>query len=439
MPQERLEEARREVLEDVLEHVEQRRRLLVVKAPPGSGKTHVTLRAVALARHRKQRVAVATQTNAQADDFCRRMAQDFPRVTVHRFAKGGYEETDLGSSVEWIHAGRELPVGPCVVVSTSAKWALTETDDVFDFLFVDEAWQMTWADLMLLSRIAERFVLVGDPGQIPPVVSIDVSRWQTSRRPPHHPAPEVILRDPTLRARALALPVSTRLPFDTVELVRQFYDFHFDSWAAPGERRFEVKSSRAKHGIDAAIDLLTAGSVVLLTLPTPDAGPPLEEDRELADLAAQMANRMLERKVAVLTEDGRAALRKADIGVAATHRIMNTRLSESLGNLVPDVRVDTPERWQGLERAAMIVVHPLSGVTEPSSFDLSTGRLCVMASRHRVGLILVSRDHVGATLREYLPAAEQAVGLPDENGRGHGQNLGVWQWLERNGRIVAVR
>lgn len=438
MPQEHLEQARRKVLEEVLSHVEQRRRLLVVKAPPGSGKTHVTLRAVSLARHRKQRVAVATQTNAQADDFCRRMAQDFPRILVHRFAKGGYEEVDLGGSIAWIHASRELPAGPCVVVSTSAKWALTEIGDTFDFLFVDEAWQMTWADLMLLSGVAERFVLVGDPGQIPPVVSIDVSRWQTSRRPPHHPAPEVILRDPTLRARALALPVSTRLPFDTVELVRQFYDFHFDSWAAPGDRRLDVKPARTKVGIDAAIDSLSNGSVALLTLPTPDAGPPLEEDLELAGLAAAVANRLLERKAAVLTEDGRASLRKGDIGLAATHRIMNTRLTEALGTLSPDVRVDTPERWQGLERKVMVVVHPLSGVVEPTGFDLSTGRLCVMASRHRVALILVSRDHVGATLRDHLPTADQAVGLPDENGRGHGQNLAVWRWLEDTGRIMSA-
>ena len=37
-------------------------------------------------------------------------------------------------------------------------------------LFVEEAWQMAWADFMLLGQVAPRFVLIGDPGQIPPVV-----------------------------------------------------------------------------------------------------------------------------------------------------------------------------------------------------------------------------------------------------------------------------
>ena len=38
------------------------------------------------------------------------------------------------------------------------------------------------------------------------------------------------------------------------------------------------------------------------------------------------------------------------------------------------------------------MVHPLSGVVTPSDFDLETGRLCVMASRHKAGLIVLTRD-----------------------------------------------
>src|SRR5207249_8262289 len=65
------------------------------------------------------------------------------------------------------------------------------------------------------------------------------------------------------------------------------------------------------------------------------------------------------------------------------------------------VRVDTPERWQGLECKVMVVVHPLSGVLRPSAFDLETGRLCVMASRHRAGMVVLSRDHLENTLKGY--------------------------------------
>ncbi len=432
-------EARRDnVVQRVLAHVEGNHGLLVLKAPPGSGKTWVTTRAVALARHRGRRVAVATQTNAQAEDFCRRMAAEFPRFTVHRWASAARVQRPLGASVRWIRSARELPTGPAIVVSTSAKWGTSDLGgaDPFDVLFVDEAWQLCWADFMLFGAIAPRFVLVGDPGQIPPVVPIDVSRWQTSRRPPHVPAPEVILRDRTLPTVRVELPVTMRLPHDTCALVRSFYDFPFDAWALPGERRVALPPAATPDGVDRALDALATGSVVLFTLPTPTGGPPLEEDLEVARAAAAVVRRALDRAAVVHADGESRPLTAADIGVSATHRVMNTRITDALGDLAGAVRVDTPERWQGLERALMVIVHPLSGVTEASVFDLATGRLCVMTSRHRAGLVIVSRDHVGATLERTLPRAEQCLGQRDEAGRGRAQHRAVWQHLHEHGRVV---
>lgn len=433
-----LQKKRDDVLQLLLAHVESNQSLLVLKAPPGSGKTYVTTRAVALARHRGRRVAVATQTNAQAEDFCRRMAHEFPRFTVHRWASAGRRERDLGASVRW-HRGRDLPQGPCVVVATSAKWGTSDLDgqDAFDLLFIDEAWQLCWADFMLFGAVASRFVLVGDPGQIPPVVPIDVSRWQTSRRPPHVPAPEVILRDRTLPTRRLELPVSTRLPHDTCALVQAFYDFRFESWSAPGERRLVLPTANGDDSAaDRVLERLGSGSTALLALPTPAGGPPLEEDIELARAAVSVVRRALTRHASAQTEDGVSALSAEDIGISATHRVMNTRLADALGEFAGKVRVDTPERWQGLERPLMVVVHPLSGVTHPTVFDLATGRLCVMTSRHRVGVVLVSRDHVGTTLEQTLPRAEQCLGQRDEAGRGRAQHRAVWDHLHANDRVV---
>src|SRR5690606_5035492 len=123
-------------------------------------------------------------------------------------------------------------------------------------------------------------------------------------------------------------------------------------------------------------------------------------------------------------------LAPGEIGITASHRIVNAAIRHKLpARLRSDVVVDTPERWQGLERPVMIAVHPLSGVVHPSAFDLETGRLCVMASRHRAGLVLVTRDHLRSTLETHIPAAEQAIGRPDVTGRGHAQHLGFWERL----------
>ncbi len=53
--------------------------LAVVKAPPGSGRTFLLLRLATEVVDRGTSVAVAAQTNAQADDICVRLAHDLPR------------------------------------------------------------------------------------------------------------------------------------------------------------------------------------------------------------------------------------------------------------------------------------------------------------------------------------------------------------------------
>jgi hypothetical protein len=118
-------------------------------------------------------------------------------------------------------------------------------------------------------------------------------------------------------------------------------------------------------------------------------------------------------------------------------------MNSAIGSCLPTaltgehgIRVTTPERWQGLERAVMIAVHPLSGVQTPSAFDLETGRLCVMASRHQSACIFITRDHVGDTLNSHLPAADQALGRGDTIGRGHAQHTAFWQYHEKRNLIV---
>ncbi len=419
--------------------------MCIIKAPPGSGKTYTLMKEVEFAVNRGQRVAVAAQTNSQANDICMRLVKDIPGFEVWRFAAGGSTAPDEmdGTNIHWVTSGRDLPEGASCSVGTTAKWSLVNITQHFDILFVDEAWQMAWADFMLLQQVAGRFVLIGDPGQIPPVVTIKTHRWETSPRAPHLPAPQLLLMDPTIEKLALDLPSCRRLPADSVDLVRPFYDFEFDAWARPGERFIKVKNSKSSHPADPVIKLLDQGSSAIATLKTPEGGPSLEEDLEIAGLAVEIVKRVLERGARVCAEDDGSTvkLNPADIGISATHRIMNSAILSALPNGLVDgengVRVDTPERWQGLERKFMVVIHPLSGVLQPSAFDLETGRLCVMASRHRSGLIVVSRDHVIETLDSYIPSAEQALGRPDVTGRGHFQNLRFWTTLSSQGRVAA--
>src|SRR5262245_9957381 len=95
--QERVDEVR----EDLLSAVVNDEPLIVVKAPPGSGKTRLITEAAALIRSRGGRVAIAAQTNSQANDICRRLAAEFP-FEVTRFYATSSAQEELGPGVIWV-------------------------------------------------------------------------------------------------------------------------------------------------------------------------------------------------------------------------------------------------------------------------------------------------------------------------------------------------
>lgn len=418
---------------DLTDYVQSGGKLAVVKAPPGSGKTHTLIEVLSALAATGMQIAVAAQTNSQADDICHRWAKSHPEVRVARFSSSGLTSTDgFPDSVLWVTDKKELPTAPGVTVATTAKWSLTDLAAPYDLLAIDEAWQMSWADLMQCASVSDKFLLIGDPGQIPPVVPIDVRRWETSPRAPHEAAPEVVLAEPTLASVRFvgSLPACRRLPNEAVTFVKPFYDFDFEAYVPAGARGLELSSGWGES--------LASGRPLALTIPTPDHGPPIEVDREIAEATAKVMRDLLGGGATLRFGGEKRTLKPTDVGVTSSHRVMNSVLAAALGSWANQIRIDTPERWQGLERPVMIAVHPLSGVSDPSAFDLETGRLCVMASRHQAGFIVLTRDHVGETLRNYVPSAEQAPGRPDTVGRGHDAHLNFWTQLEAANSVVQL-
>lgn len=424
-----------ELRENLADHLIGGGRLAVVKAPPGSGKTFTLIEVLTSLVSEGWRAAVAGQTNSQADDICRRFAQDHPEIAVARFSsKGTQPPSGFPATVPWISDKAALPGGASVTVATTAKWSLTDIGHPYDLLAIDEAWQMSWADMMQCALISDKFLMIGDPGQIPPVVTIDVRRWETSPRAPHLAAPAVVLSEPALDAARFvgSLPACRRLPHESVEFVKPFYDFEFEAYVAPATRGVDVPDG---HWLASLGD----GRPLVITVPTPEHGPPVEVDHEIAAAAAVVVEELFGSGAVV--RDGVGPARRLvpqDIGISSSHRLMNAALASALAQWVGDLRVDTPERWQGLERPLMIAVHPLSGVVDPSAFDLETGRLCVMASRHRAALIMLTRDHIGTTLANFVPSADQAPGRPDVVGRGHDAHLRFWEALQTQHRVIPL-
>ena len=66
---------------------------------------------------------------------------------------------------------------------------------------------------------------------------------------------------------------------------------------------------------------------------------------------------------------------------------------------LPGVLIGTANQIQGLEREAVVVVHPLAGFGDAPLFAIDSGRLCVALSRHRAHATVVADSRTEAVLR----------------------------------------
>ena len=115
------------------------------------------------------------------------------------------------------------------------------------------------------------------------------------------------------------------------------------------------------------------------------------------------------------------------IAVGTAHRDQAAAVRAALAELgVTDVTVDTANRLQGREFDVTVVLHPLSGRPDATAFHLETGRLCVLASRHRHACIVVCRAGVAELLDEHPSTEPVQLGVTVKFPDGWEAMMSTW-------------
>ncbi|MFI5685775.1 AAA domain-containing protein [Streptomyces sp. NPDC051636] len=394
------------ILRDTLHGIH---RGVVVDSPPGAGKSTLVVRAALELADAGRPLMVVAQTNAQVDDLVLRLAEknpDLPVGRLHSSDADPYDKAldDLPNVRKSAKAG-DL-AGIPVVLSTAAKWAHVKVDEPWRHAIVDEAYQMRSDALLAVAGLFERALFVGDPGQLDPFAIVGSEQWAGLSYDPSASAVTTLLaHNPELPQHRL--PVSWRLPASAAPLVSDaFYPYTpFRSGTDHGDRRLVFAVPSDGSGPDRVIDEAAAYGWGLLELParhTPRTDP------EAVRAVATVVRRLLDRGGAATSERSPdpAPLTADRIAVGTAHRDQAAAVRAALAELgVTDVTVDTANRLQGREFDVTVVLHPLSGRPDATAFHLETGRLCVLASRHRQACIVVCRAGVGELLDDY-PSTE---------------------------------
>ena len=370
--------------------------LTITKAPPGAGKSYLVRLAAGLhGLGMEHSVAIATPTREQGLDLAAGIAQDYPSLQVVWHAPhppvGHPELTHISTPAD-------LPSTPHIAVGTIAKWGYYNADKhegEYAMLVVDEAFQVTDAAFTTIAHVATHYFLVGDPGQIAPVVTADMSEWAHLPDAPTLPVPETLLyRRP--ETPVFELPSTRRFGAASAAMVcENFYDFSWDSIAPP--MGLQVPGSPV-------LDSISSGAgISSLVLPADDAVP--RNDPELAGAIAAVAHKVLDK--GVFTVEG-VVQPVGQVYVSCAHRDQVSAARAACAGL--DVVVDTAERLQGRQAAFTIAWHPASGSHAVTEFQRNTGRLCVMLSRHKAGSMVVMREDTAERLGSYESPGRSVVG-----------------------------
>ncbi|MFD9824074.1 AAA domain-containing protein [Streptomyces violascens] len=397
------------ILADTLHGVS---RGVVVDSPPGAGKSTLVVRAALELAAAGRPLMVVAQTNSQVDDLVVRLAEKAPDLPVGRLHSSDSDPYDKAlDDLENVRKSSKAGdlAGLDVVISTAAKWAhvkSTDTGGPWRHAIVDEAYQMRSDALLAVAGLFERALFVGDPGQLDPFAIADAEQWAGLSYDPSASAVSTLLaHNPELPQHRL--PVSWRLPASAAPLVSDaFYPFTpFRSGTDHGDRRLAFGVASDGSAPDRALDEAAESGWALLELParhTPRTDP------EAVRAVAQVVRRLLDRGGAATSERSPepVPLTAARIAVGTAHRDQAAAVRAALAELgVTGVAVDTANRLQGREFDVTVVLHPLSGRPDATAFHLETGRLCVLASRHRHACIVVCRAGVTDLLDDH-PSTE---------------------------------
>jgi hypothetical protein len=291
-----------------------------------------------------------------------------------------------------------------VVIATAAKWAFVKDVEPWRHAIVDEAYQMRSDALLQVAGLFERALFVGDPGQLDPFSVVGADQWAGLSYDPSASAVVTLLaHNPGLPQHRL--PVSWRLPASAAPLVSDaFYPYTpFRSGTGPEDRRLSFGVPSDGSGPDRVLDEAAASGWGLLELParhTPRTDP------EAVRAVALVVRRLLDRGGVAVSERGTSPLTADRVAVGTAHRDQAAAVRAALAEVgVGGVAVDTANRLQGREFDVTVVLHPLSGRPDATAFHLETGRLCVLASRHRHACIVVCRAGVAELLDEH-PSTE---------------------------------
>jgi len=335
----------------------------LVHGPPGTGKTYTLARIVRALVARDQRVLVSAFTNRAVDNALEALEdQGFTGMArygtesgvradmqAYRIPRRGDPEACAGA----------LADAPVVAATTASCGSRAMGSQSFDVAVVDEAGQLTEPGTLAALSLADRFVLVGDHQQLPPVVRADTDLGESlfERLVEAYPEASTLLeRQYRMAQRIQSFPS------------REFYDGRL----RPATPKVAARSVADLDGVTA--DQLPAHLRDRVTVVDPDGRAEGNTNPREAAAVADIVESYLS-----------AGLDPGDVGVITPYR---AQVATIRGQVPEAVAVDTVDRFQGSSKEVVVLSFVAIGGLDGPLFE-DYRRVNVALTRAKRALVLV--------------------------------------------------
>lgn len=354
--------------------------VLPVQGPPGSGKTFTGGRMIVELVSQGRRVGVTAASHKVVStllrEVCSAAKQSGVRVRMIQKANEGDECED--ASVIKAESNQAvldaLTKGSAKVAAGSAwLWAREEMANSVDVLFVDEAGQMSLANVLAASPSATSIVLLGDPQQL-----------DQPQKGVHPPGANVSALSHLLNGRAtiaddqgIFLTETRRLHPDVCAFTSEIFY----------EGRLVPRPENSRQRLNADDPL---GATGLRFFPVEHTGNQNESPEEVERVEA-LVDGLLRAKTTWTNKEGKTSIiGLQDILIVAPY---NAQVAALIERLPAGARVGTVDKFQGQE--APLVVYSMATSTPEDAprgmeFLYSLNRLNVAVSRARCVAVIVA-------------------------------------------------
>lgn len=345
---------------------------LAIQGPPGTGKTFVSALSIVNLVREGKRVAVSSNSHKAISNLLEAVAdrarsEDLACRVVQKASEDGDDEAHPG--IVFVNDNNAPEIATAHVVGATAWHFARYANSAFDYLFIDEAGQVSIANILAMARCARNIVLVGDPMQLPqPLQGSHPGDSGTSCLEYLIDGHRVVPPD-----RGIFIPITRRMHPQVCSFISTtVYENRLRSDEAAGRQMLISRTGD---------DLVGAGMRSVVHFGRSQVSP-----EEIDAVAARIAE--LEGSTYYDRHGHERVIGYADILVVAPY---NAQVNALRARLPGAVRIGTVDRFQGQEAPVCLVSMTTSSGEElprDIAFLFSLNRINVAVSRAQVSAMV---------------------------------------------------